>query len=123
MTMVSPSTCGSWDTERNPQDKGALEVLGLMNPRIRSPQDAPLSTPAQGCREGALLKRLSFPSRGSVIPVVFVKKPSGPASDRRWALHRELRLSAQQGREVHLARGHRPKTNIGPDRKGATRPC
>lgn len=69
------------------------------------------------------MNRLSFPSRGTVIPVAFVKKPSGPATDRRWALHRQLRLSNQQGREAHIAGGYRLKTNTGPNRKGTTRPC
>lgn len=71
----------------------------------------------------ALLNRLSFPSRGTVIPVAFVKKPSGPATDRRWDLHRQPRLSTQQGREAHIAGGYRPKTNTSPNRKETTRSC
>lgn len=71
----------------------------------------------------ALLNRLSFPSRGTVIPVAFVKKPSGPATDRRWDLHRQLRLSTQQGRKAHIEGGYRLKTNTSPNRKGTTRPC
>lgn len=71
----------------------------------------------------ALLNRLSFPSRDTVIPVAFVKKPSGQATDRRWALHRQLRLSTQQGREAHIAGGYRLKTNTNSNRKETTRPC
>lgn len=59
-------------------------------------------TPGESCGQAALLNRLSFPLRGSVIPVAFVEKPSGPVADRGWTLHRQLRLSALQGRETGL---------------------
>ncbi len=52
-----------------------------------------------------------------------MKKPSGPDTDRRWDLRRQLRLSTQQGREAHIAGGYRLKTNTSPNRKRTTRPC
>lgn len=62
---------------------------------------------------GALLKKLSFPSRDSVISVV--KEPSGSSQGAE--------VVSSAGEEVHLTRGHSTKTNTGPDRKGTTRPC
>lgn len=56
--------------------------------------------------------RLSFPLVGSVIPEAFVKEPSGPAADRRWAPRMHLRLSARQGREALLAGKDKEKTNM-----------
>lgn len=65
------------------------------------------------------MNRLSFPLEGSVIPVAFVNEPSGHRQEV--ALHRQLRLSAQQGREVLQAGRHKQKTNMGLNRKGTTR--
>lgn len=59
----------------------------------------------------ALLNRLSFPLRGSVIPVAFVEKPSGPVPDRGW-------VDSSQAAEVVSSTGEgdwpgRQKTNTG----------
>lgn len=40
--------------------------------------------------------RLSFPL---LFQKAFVKEPSGPGTDRRWAPHMHLRMSGRGGRE------------------------